>query len=117
MTEIDGCCSGDARLWQAMRDNDQALIHTLLRGGGADPNHVEPDESASRLSWALRKCNFEMAQLLIEFGASVEARFDDGWNALHGAAENAELAQVRWLVAVAGADVDARTDGFQHSRH
>jgi ankyrin repeat protein len=98
-------------LWQAMYKNDQEAMLTLLRSGGADPNHVDADETASRLSWALRTPNFRMAQLLVDYGADVEARYDDGWSVLHNAAENDELEQVRWLVAVAGADVDARTDG------
>lgn len=95
-----------------MYENDRALMLSLLRGGDCDVNDIEPHESASRLSWALREGKFDMAQLLADFGADIEARDDEGWNVLQNSCEHDELAQVRWLVA-AGADVDARTNGLK----
>lgn len=95
-----------------MYDNDTELVFSLLRAGAGDVNDVEPNEGASRLSWALRTSKFDMAQLLVDFGVDIEMRDDEGWNVLQNACEHDELAQVRWLVAI-GADVDARTNGLQ----
>jgi ankyrin repeat protein len=72
----------------ARSDNDFAVLplHSAVAGGHGD-----------------------VAALLIEAGADVNARQRHGWTPLHGAAQNGAIETVERLLA-AGADPTARND-------
>src|SRR5712691_7826593 len=54
----------------------------------------------------------EVATLLLDHGASVNARQNGGWTPLHAAAQNGDIELARTLVE-AGADVNARAENRQ----
>jgi uncharacterized protein len=86
------------------------VVRFLLEAG-ADPNvastnafRVAPLHSASAIS------DIEIAALLIEAGADVNAKQNQGVTPLHSAAHNGQTRLAELLIAN-GADVGARTDG------
>lgn len=91
----------------------QVGITTFLIEGGAGVNiasgnafKVTPLHSACAIS------HLELAKLLLENGADVNARQSSGVTPLHSAAHNGQLALAQLLVT-SGADVSAKTDDGQ----
>ncbi|MDE0042560.1 MAG: ankyrin repeat domain-containing protein, partial [Candidatus Poribacteria bacterium] len=74
-----------------------------------DPNTVDSQHGVSPLSWAALLGQTEIAELLIQNEADVNARNRDGGTALHGAAflGHADIAE---LLVRKGADVNAAND-------
>jgi ankyrin repeat protein len=54
----------------------------------------------------------DLVKLLLDHGASADARQNGGWAPLHSAAQNGDLESARALID-AGADVSARADNNQ----
>ena len=79
---------------------------TALFARGADPSAAEPWHGQTALMWAAGEGHAEVAQVLIDHGADVEARSKGGFTALLIAAREDDPALVGHLVA-AGADVNA----------
>ena len=59
------------------------------------------------MHWASESGHREVVQTLLEHGADVAARSDNGWTSLHWASENGHLAVVQTLLED-GADVAAK---------
>lgn len=93
-------------LHQAVYVNDIESVKSQLRNG-ADINQLERHFDGSALHWAARSDQQEMAQLLINSGATVDLRDLSDYTPLHNAAWNGNLGMVKLLLD-AGADITAR---------
>ena len=87
---------------------DDAMVNFLLERGS--PVDVRGADSATPLMNAVERRMPELAELFIRKGSDVNAKDDRGFTALHRAAEMAEVAIARMLVA-AGASPDAEAQG------
>lgn len=98
-------------LWGAARIGDLDGIKRYL-SEGADINELSPETNISALSWATMMGEMEAAKLLIERGANLNVRQEDGGTPLHIAVTlgRAEIAE---LLITEGADVDAKNRGGQ----
>ncbi|MDE0638822.1 MAG: ankyrin repeat domain-containing protein [Candidatus Poribacteria bacterium] len=96
-------------LWGAARTGDLDGIKRYL-AEGADINELSPETNISPLSWATMMGHTKAAELLIQLGANVNVRQEDGGTPLHIAATlgRAELAAV---LIKEGADVNAKNRG------
>ncbi|NCT66490.1 MAG: quinoprotein dehydrogenase-associated putative ABC transporter substrate-binding protein [Rhodanobacteraceae bacterium] len=94
----------DKELAAAVIADDPARVRWLL-AQGADPEQVaEPAYNA--LQWAVREGHVEIARLLLEHGAAVDARDADGWTPLMSAVWRKDAALQQLLLAH-GARIDA----------
>jgi ankyrin repeat protein len=102
----------------AAMDGDAQLVRESLEGG-VDVNVTYDDEGVSALMQAAAGSHVEVAKVLLEAGAEVDARTSDGMTAFliavdacgsnHGDLEIEEpYWQVMRLLAGAGADVNAK---------
>jgi ankyrin repeat protein len=97
----------DARLLDAARRGDVTAVRSAL-SDGADPNAAEGD-GLTALHIAAKQGNSQIARLLIDARANVEAKTRLGeYTPLHLAAEGAHVSVVRVFLE-AGADVRAIT--------
>ena len=98
-------------LWGAARTGDLDGIKRYL-SEGAEINELSPDTNISALSWATMMGETEAAKLLIERGADLNVRQEDGGTPLHIAVAlgRAEIAE---LLIKKGADVAAKNRGGQ----
>ena len=98
-------------LWGAARTGDLDGINRYL-SEGAEINELSPETNISALSWATMMGEIEAAKLLIEHGADLNVRQEDGGTPLHIAVTlgRAEIAE---LLIKEGADVDAKNRGGQ----
>lgn len=96
-------------LWGAARTGDLDGIKRYL-AEGADINELSEQTQLSPLSWATLMGKKEAAELLLQLGANVNVRQEDGGTPLHIAAflGRAELAE---LLIKEGADVNAKNRG------
>lgn len=89
----------------AVRKNDLDGARAEL-SAGADVNAQEPLSGVTPLSWAALHGHAEVARLLIEHDADLDARNRDGARPLHAAAFLGHAAVVQLLIE-SGADVEA----------
>ena len=96
-------------LWGAARTGDLDGIKLYL-AEGADINELSPETNISPLSWATMMGHTKAAELLLQLGADVNVRQEDGGTPLHIAVAlgRAELAE---LLIKEGADVNAKNRG------
>lgn len=95
-------------IWSAARNgNTEAVEQFLVKGSGV--NAIDPIFGMPPLSWAALLGHAETADLLIQKGADVNARNEDGATPLHGAAFLGEVETADMLIQK-GADVNARND-------
>lgn len=96
-------------LWGAARTGDLDGIKRYL-AEGADINELSPETNISPLSWATMMGHAKAAELLLQLGADVNVRQEDGGTPLHIAASlgRAEIAE---LLIKEGADVNAKNRG------
>ncbi len=96
-------------LWGAARTGDLDGIKRYL-AEGADINELSPETNISPLSWATMMGHAKAAELLLQLGANVNVRQEDGGTPLHIAASlgRAEIAE---LLIKEGADVNAKNRG------
>ena len=106
-SSADANLSGDD-MCTAVRRGDIETVKGLL-AKGADANTGDSQFGVSPLSWAALLGQTEIAELLIQNDADVNARNRDGGTALHGAAflGHADIAE---LLVRKGADVNATND-------
>ena len=94
-------------LVSAVRDGDVKAVRLLL-GQRADANAAEGD-GLSALHWAARRGEAEIAKILLDSGATTDAKTRNGaYTPLHEASKAGNAAVARVLLA-AGADPVART--------
>lgn len=93
-------------LHEAVYDRDFESVKSLLKKG-ADINRVGLYRDGSALHLAARSGQQEIAQLLIDSGATVDIRDLSDYTPLHNAAWNGNLDIVKLLLN-AGADITAR---------
>ena len=93
-------------LWGAARTGDLDGIKRYL-SEGADINELSPETNISALSWATMMGETKATKLLIESGADLNVRQEDGGTPLHIAVAlgRAEIAE---LLITEGADVNAK---------
>ena len=100
---------GEIILEYAIYHSPLSFIRALLKHG-ADPNydaHAGFPSLIAALSSG-RPDRYELARLLLAFGADIQARGLNDWTPLHYSAANDDLDGVRLLLAH-GADPNART--------
>ena len=98
-------------LHEAVYDRDFESVKSLLKKG-ADINQVGLYRDGSALHLAARSGQQEIAQLLIDSGATVDIRDLSDYTPLHNAVWNGNLDMVKLLLN-AGADITARNySGF-----
>jgi ankyrin repeat protein len=96
-------------IWKGYQSDNTALVETLIRHG-ADPNAAQPTKwNSSVLRASIDVGRSEITRLLIEAGANVNARFENGDTALHVAARLGRDKSVELLLA-AGPDLNARDE-------
>lgn len=95
-----------ADLWGAVAIGSPAAVTRLLVEG-ADPNKVHPQWGTTPLSFAALHGHTNVAAQLLEHGAQVNGRNNDGGTALHAAAFLGRTSMVDLLI-VRGADVQAQ---------
>lgn len=93
-------------LHEAVYDRDFESVKSLLKKG-ADINQVGLYRDGSALHLAARSGQQEIAQLLIDSGATVDIRDLSDYTPLHNAAWNGNLDIVKLLLN-SGADITAR---------
>ena len=63
------------------------------------------------LFWAVHEGHVEIARLLCDRGADVEARMNGGWRPLHYAAWQGHISVVKELIEESNAEINERSDG------
>lgn len=96
--------AGDARLIDAVKQQNHVVIRELLRAR-TDVNAAEPDGTTA-LHWAARAGDLETVRLLLRAGANPKASNRYGMTALQVAATNGDAVVVAALLE-AGADANA----------
>ena len=99
-----GAAAADLRLVEAVRNQDQAAVRSLL-SQGVDVNEAQAD-GATPLAWAAHRDDLETADLLLAAKADVNAANEYGATPLSLACANGNAAMVEKLLN-AGANPDA----------
>ena len=86
----------------------------LLIDRGADPNVVESKFNFTALHYCAEMGGFECVQRLVQAGANVEAKRNDGWTPLFGAVSANQNEIVRFLVEKTKVDVNVASNIGQH---
>ena len=94
-----GAGPADSELFRAIQSQSADGVKAAL-SRGADPNAVKPDDANTPLIEAVHKDNPELVQILINAGASVDAKGSEGGTALYWAADNMPLNDVKSPIAV-----------------
>jgi ankyrin repeat protein len=105
-------CLGYTALSVALVRGDVAMVRALL-DLGADPCTRSDGGNFPLGHGIVHKASIDALEALVARGADVRAVNDDGFGALHAAAEVGHAAVVPWLLGK-GVDVEART-GRRHT--
>lgn len=106
---------GGSDIFEAVAAGDlDALRQTL----SANPQSISSRgiQGISPLHLAAVRCNEAAGRILLDAGADVHAKKDDGWTPLHNACQNGDVAMVRLLLEH-GADPSHRSKGGQTPLH
>jgi ankyrin repeat protein len=98
--------TGETVLMTAARTGKPEAVRALL-AAGADVNAMEPERKQNALMWAISQKHSEVARLLLEHDAEVDAKSKSGSTPLHFAAREGDFESAQILVK-AGADVNAK---------
>ena len=101
-------------LLKAVRLNEAASVGEFLEGG-TDPDSLDRNARPA-LQVAVRYGHFDIARLLLDANAHVNARDADGWTALHHAAQGGDSEMLRLSIA-RGADIGAADPYRYHALH
>ena len=96
----------DAQLSNAVRGGDYQEVERTLRMDGIDVNATFGRFNRTSLQQACFFGHVKTVRVLLDAGADVDAIDNNGWRALHIAAQNGHLEVVQVLLD-AGADVHA----------
>lgn len=100
-----GAASEFGCLYTAIENNRADLARALL-AAGALPDRKSGSGATSPLMFAAQRDRLELAQILVDGGASLDLADKDGWTALHFAARFGHMGVLRFLLE-SGADVNA----------
>jgi uncharacterized protein len=107
---LAGNAAAETNYWYtvaiAASQNSTDGVKSLLLQGGNDPDGIDSTSGRTALDYAASFNNIEMAKLLLDHGAHVDARDTSGSTALHWAAERGNLEVMRMLLE-SKANVDA----------
>jgi hypothetical protein len=102
----------DVRLFYASTTNDLSEVKTLIEAGMADVNAKNPAEGASALHGAAFEGNESCVTYLLQCGARVNARDDDGWTPLHAAVCGQNTKCVEMLLEAGCNSFAENADGY-----
>jgi uncharacterized protein len=106
VTNINGLGdTGCTALFYAVTKNNYSITKILLEAG-ADPNlenEIQIDEHETAL---MRSGDIKICSLLVDFGANINKKSQEGQNALVAAVSESNIEKVRFLIQ-AGADINA----------
>ncbi|XP_031574075.1 protein phosphatase 1 regulatory subunit 27-like [Actinia tenebrosa] len=102
----------DVRLFYASTTNDLNEVKTLIEAGMADVNAKNPAEGASALHGAAFEGNDECVTYLLQSGARVNSRDDDGWTPLHAAVCGKNIKCVELLLEAKSNSFAENSDGY-----
>ncbi len=111
---------GEWELFEAAKIGDLDKVATLLSEGymGAEVDvDSRDDRGFTPLFWAAAHGHTEVARLLIQMGADVNARIPSGGTPLHVAAWNGAVPETLILLLASGADVTAQDDNGSTPLH
>ena len=97
-----------ARLIQALKGKNEKGALVLI-GKGADVNATDEEYGASALHWAILNGYKEIAELLIEKGANINAKTKNGATPVYTAASSGQREILEILIA-RGADVNVKDE-------
>ena len=102
--------TGETPLMTCARTGDVDAVRALL-SHGTDPNAAESWHDQTALMWAVGEGHTQVARVLVDYGADVQARSKAGFTAMLIAARVDDLGPAELLIDL-GADVNgAATDG------
>jgi len=92
-------CSGnlDQELVQAAKKGNTESVEYAL-GKGANVNAKDPEFHATALMWAAHEGRLDTMRILIQHGAEIDMRGDDGETALWFTAQRGQLEAMKLLV-------------------
>lgn len=99
----------DIRNWAGKRPYDVAFDHSHTR-------LFDVLRLADKLATAARKGDVRSIQLLLDSGAAINSRDQNGWTALHRAAFKGQTDAARTLIDI-GIDIDAKDDDGYTALH
>ena len=102
----------DVRLFYASTTNDLKEVKMLIEAGMADVNAKNPAEGASALHGAAFEGNDGCVTYLLQSGARVNARDDDGWTPLHAAVCGQNIKCVELLLEAESNSFAENSDGY-----
>src|SRR6185503_477338 len=106
---------GETSLHWAVENRQEALVRVLL-GHGANPSPRTRFYQQTPLHIAADLGATNLAELLIEAGAEIEAKTNGGWTPLHVAVDR-NANEIVGLLLAKGADIDARNNSGESVLH
>lgn len=113
--QIVGPPGGENNITLAIEEGDKQLIQDLLQKGSLNLDAVDEDGQPP-LHVAVQEQQIEIAEMLLEAGASIEQTGYHGWRCIHIAASLGNLEVVEWCLQ-RGADVNTQTSTGQQAIH
>lgn len=91
--------TGLVPLHQAVLANNTACAQLLLAHPAVEVNASPPPYQITPFYAAIDGQQLDMARLLLDHGADIDAPIKNGYTALHAACDRGDLATVQWLMA------------------
>ncbi|WP_034603692.1 ankyrin repeat domain-containing protein [Halodesulfovibrio aestuarii] len=81
-----------------VQDNEIEIVYQLLGHGMVSPHRFLYDDFISPLALACEKGHLQMAKLLWQYGASIDAEIETHVAPLYAAIRGGQVEVVRWLL-------------------